>query len=57
MKPTEQIEQMSKEELTPIWTTTMLYSAIDWWQRKGSFNKELYEKIVQIKYNLEINTK
>lgn len=48
---------MSKEELTPIWTTTMLYSAIDWWQRKGSFNKELYEKIVQIKYNLEINTK
>lgn len=36
------------------WSTLMLYSAIDWWKRNGSFNKELYEKIVEIKYNLKI---
>ena len=41
----------------PTWSTTMLYCAIDWWKRNGSFNKELYEKIVEIKYNIQIQEK
>jgi hypothetical protein len=44
-----------KEEINiPVWSTTMLYYAIDWWQRSGNFDKNLYEKIVEIKYQIEI---
>lgn len=50
------IEEKSKEiKLPPIWSTTTLYYAIDWWKRNGNFNQELYEKIVEIKYNLNLN--
>jgi hypothetical protein len=51
------MEKSNQIEKPKVWSTIMLYSAIDWWQRNGSFDKELYEKIIQIKYNIEINTK
>jgi hypothetical protein len=49
------MEKTNELKNPKVWSTTMLYSAMDWWQRNGSFNKELYEKLVQIKYNIEIN--
>jgi hypothetical protein len=41
-------------KMPPIWSTTKLYSAIDWWKRNGNFNKDLYEKLVEIKYQIEV---
>jgi hypothetical protein len=50
-----QIDIISEKDLKPpVWSTTMLYSAIDWWKRNGSFNKDLYEKFIEIKYQIEI---
>jgi len=42
------------ETKPPVWTTPMLYYAIDWWKRNGTFNKDLYEKIVEIKYQIQV---
>jgi hypothetical protein len=56
LKPNQTFNTMEQLSI-PCWSTTMLYHAMDWWQRNGSFDKDLYERIVQIKYNLEINAK
>ena len=49
------IEKPKENELKPpVWSTTMLYYAIDWWTRNGRFNKDLYEKIIQDRYNINI---
>jgi hypothetical protein len=50
-----QVDTITEKTLNPpVWSTTMLYSAIDWWQRSGSFNKDLYEKLVETKYQIKI---
>lgn len=43
-----------KQENQPVWNTAKLYHAIDWWKNGGTFNKELYERIVEIKYQIQI---
>ena len=45
---------VAQEIKPPVWTTPMLFYAMDWWQRNGNFNKDLYEKLVEIKYQIEI---
>jgi hypothetical protein len=50
-----QLDTIPQNEVKPpVWTTPMLFYAMDWWQRNGNFNKDLYEKLVEIKYQIEI---
>lgn len=36
------------------WSVTMYFYALDWWKRNGTFNQELYEKFLAVRYNIKI---
>lgn len=48
------MENTNKNPNPNNWSVTMYYYALDWWKRNGSFNKELYEKFLEARYNIKI---
>ena len=48
------MEETKEPNKNMIWSLARYHFAVAWWRRNGSFNTELYNKIVEIKHQINL---